>query len=345
MSYQRDFDIRVSVAMVGGGSHAYRNLLPAMNFLPVDLKAICVKSDMVRAERTAAQYGCRAYTDRDRMFTEVDFDAVVVCLPPAIQAEVGAEILDRGKHVWLEKPPGLTGSEVEKLIEKRGDRIAMVGFKKAFMPVTDKAREICSSAAYSGLNSMLALYPIRIIRSEVSRNERGEPAAWMVSGVHPVSFLLAVGGKAVSVRTVCGQTGYGLCCIRFESGVIGNIHLASGASPMETYCLYGDGWHLEIYNNIRVSLHRGVPLKYGRSTSFVPSGEDSGAVVWEAANSQARLENKALFTQGIYGALKEFFDCVIENRRPRCGSLEFALDVMRVCEAAMRSDGSEVMLH
>jgi predicted dehydrogenase len=41
VSYQREFEKRLKVGIVGVGSHAYRNLLPAMNFLPVSLQAVC----------------------------------------------------------------------------------------------------------------------------------------------------------------------------------------------------------------------------------------------------------------------------------------------------------------
>ncbi len=53
MSYQRDYKKRLRVGMVGIGSHTYRNLLPTMNFLPVQLEAICVKSNRERARVTA----------------------------------------------------------------------------------------------------------------------------------------------------------------------------------------------------------------------------------------------------------------------------------------------------
>ena len=41
MPYQREFESRLKVAIVGVGSHAYRNILPAMTFLPVSLRAVC----------------------------------------------------------------------------------------------------------------------------------------------------------------------------------------------------------------------------------------------------------------------------------------------------------------
>ncbi|MCX7309593.1 MAG: hypothetical protein NTZ72_17285, partial [Afipia sp.] len=58
MSYQRDFETKLRVGVVGVGSHAYRNLLPTMNYLPVSLQAIC-DINSVLAEKTASQYGIK----------------------------------------------------------------------------------------------------------------------------------------------------------------------------------------------------------------------------------------------------------------------------------------------
>ena len=39
--YQREYEKRIRVGLIGAGSHAYRNLLPALHYLPVKLVAIC----------------------------------------------------------------------------------------------------------------------------------------------------------------------------------------------------------------------------------------------------------------------------------------------------------------
>ena len=85
-------------------------------------------------------------------------------------------------------------------------------------------------------------------------------------------------------------------------------------------------------------------MQYGRTTNYAPPGTDTGAVVWEPQNSLATLENMALFTQGMYGELSYFCDCLLNAKPAQKGSLEFALDVMLVYEAALRSNGNRVSL-
>ena len=80
------------------------------------------------------------------------------------------------------------------------------------------------------------------------------------------------------------------------------------------------------------------------TTEYAPPGDASGAVVWEPQNCLATLENKALFTQGMWAEMKYFCDCVLAGKSAERGSLEFALDVMRVYEAALLSGGQRVAI-
>jgi predicted dehydrogenase len=279
------------------------------------------------------------------MYEREELDAVFICVSPQAHPSLVCDALDAGLHVWLEKPPAMRASEVQEMIRHRGDRVVVVGFKKAFMPAAVKAREIAQSEEYGSLRSCLAIYPMSLPHDGARVLEEKRFTNWLGNGVHPLSFLISVGGRVAAVTTHTNREGAGACILEFESGVIGNFHFASGPHPLETYALYGGGWHLTVENSIRVRLERGTPIKYGVTTTFVPPGDDTGAVVWEASFCLATLENKALFLQGIYNEMKYFCDCVLAGETAEHGSLEFALEVMRVYEAALCSNGQTIEVH
>ena len=328
MSYQRDFENRLNVAVVGVGSHGYRNVLPTMTFLPVRLKAFC-DVNIVRAKITAEQYGVpRCYADMSEMFRNEELDAIFLCVPPRLHPELTCQALDAGVHVWLEKPPGMFAREVEEMIRHRKDRVAVVGFKKAFMPATQKIIEVFDSEYYGPLRTLLGIYPMTIPSDGERILREGEHTNWLQNGVHPLSLLLSVGGKVSAVTVHRGERGGGVCVLRFASGAIGNFHLADGArlgQPSELYQFFGDGCHAEIRNGTQVIFQRGIQLNYNDSTSFVTEGFDSGAIVWEPQNSLGTLENKGLFIQGFYQEMRYFCDCILEGKPAVKGSLEFAL--------------------
>lgn len=347
MSYQREFEKRLRVAVVGVGSHAYRNILPTLHYLPVELVALCdVNRDL--AERTAPEYGVsRVYSDTAEMYRNETLDAVFICTGPVHHPRLSCEAFDAGVNVWMEKPPAVRAAEVEEMIRHRGDKVGVVGFKKAFLPATEKALELFANGKYGPIRTMLGVYPMSVPGNGAEVLETRKANDWLANGVHPLAFLLAVGGMVVAVTTHRGKHGGGAVILEFENGAIGNLHLASGGNnsqPLEQYSVFGRGAHLTVDNADCVALHRGIPFDYGRTTTFAPPGEDSGTVVWEPQNMLGTLENKSSFTQGTYAEMRYFCDCVLNGVPAERGSLEFALHLMRVYEAGLLSEGTRVAL-
>ena len=349
MSTQRDCERRLRVGLVGVGSHANRNILPALHFLPVDLVALC-DLDEGLLRRTASEYRVDGvYTETARMYAEVGLDAVLLCVGPQQHPDLAVEALGAGLHVWMEKPPAMRTSQVDAMNAARAGRVCAVGFKKAYMPATRKAKELMGQADFGQLRSILAVYPISIPADGRGVLERGEYCNWLANGCHPLSLVLELGGDVRTVTTVrgAGEECAGAVFLHFASGAVGVLHLAAGAPggcPNEFYRLYGHGRLIAIENSTRVVYQRGVPLQYGVSRDFAPPGTDTGALVWEASHRLATLENKALFVQGMVGELHDFCEAVLDGRPLLTCGLEFARHLMQVYEAALLSDGSPVEL-
>lgn len=348
MSYQRDFERRIRIGLVGAGKHAYRNLLPALHYLPVTLTAIC-DLDLERAQSAAREYGVKGvYQKTSEMCANEELDAVLLCVSPQAHPELACEAFEAGLHVWMEKPPATRAYQVRAMIEKRRDRVCVVGFKKVFMPSARKVVEIMSDPKYGPVQNMLGIYPGGPVPADGEQTLRDQvPNDWLANGVHPVSMMLGVGGPVAAVTMHRGRRSGSVCVLEFENGCIGTLHIATGAAasqPAERYLFVGRGCHVEIENSLRVTFQRGIPYRYGVTTNYISEGFDHGAIVWEPQNHLSTLENKSLFTQGIYGELKYFCDCVLEERKPELGTLEFAYDVMRVYEAGLLSDAQRVEL-
>ncbi len=65
-----------------------------------------------------AAEGVACYPDLAAMLAgQPDIDAVILCQPPQVRYEAARAALLAGKHVFLEKPPGATLSEVEALAD------------------------------------------------------------------------------------------------------------------------------------------------------------------------------------------------------------------------------------
>ena len=100
----------IRAGLVGLGKIARDQHLPAMAKVDgIDLVAI--------ASRNAQGEGVNNYPDLGAMLAgEQGLDAVILCQPPQARYHAARQALLAGKHVFLEKPPGATVSEVEALI-------------------------------------------------------------------------------------------------------------------------------------------------------------------------------------------------------------------------------------
>jgi predicted dehydrogenase len=249
----------------------------------------------------------------------------------------------------------MRASKVREIIAARGDRVCAVGYKKAHMPATRKAKELLNRPEFGPLRSLLAVYPMTMPVDGAGVLERGESPNWLGNGCHPLSLMVELGGPVRAVTTLRGPgfpvgrkgslEAAGVVYLSFASGAVGVFHLApAGPSgyPIERYELFGADQVIGIENSSRVAYHRGIPFQYAATHDFTSPGLDTGSVVWDVEHRLATLENKALFIQGVFDELFDFCMAVLDRRPLRTTGLEFALHVMQIYEAALLSDGQPI---
>lgn len=99
----------IDVALVGVGKIARDQHIPSIAGNP-DFRLVAA------ASRSAAVDGVANFRTLDEMLAEMPgLDAVALCTPPQVRHAMARAALNAGKHVLLEKPPGVTLSEVEDL--------------------------------------------------------------------------------------------------------------------------------------------------------------------------------------------------------------------------------------
>lgn len=348
MTYRREYELTLRVGVVGIGSHAYRNILPALHYLPVTLTGLCdVNGEILK--RTAQEYGVPVFTDAGEMFSTAGLDAALICVGPKQHPQLATQALQAGLHVWIEKPPGVRATDVEAIMAHVGDRTCAVGFKKAYLPAIRKARELAADSDFGRLQSLLAVYPMTIPRDGADVLAGGHVTNWLTNGCHPLSAMLALGGDVSSVRTVRGpgEQAHGAVHMQYKSGAIGTLYLAGGSPngrPVERYELLGDRRAITIEDSVKVSYDRGIPFDYASQRDFTSPGTDTGSVVWAVEHRLATLENMSLFVQGIVDELLDFCTCAVGGGTTPLCDLRFALQVMRIYEAALLSTGDPVQI-
>ncbi|MFD0318572.1 Gfo/Idh/MocA family protein [Streptomyces flavalbus] len=145
----------LGVAVVGFGwmgrvhTQAYARLPHHYPRLPLRPELVAVAEEVPgRAERAAGQYGFGMAT---RDWREVAADprvrAVSVTAPNFLHREIGVAMAEAGKHLWIEKPVGLTADDaraVADAVTKAGVQ-ATVGFNYRGAPAVETARDLVAS--------------------------------------------------------------------------------------------------------------------------------------------------------------------------------------------------------
>jgi predicted dehydrogenase len=130
---------KLKVGIVGTGKIFRGSHAPGWITHPdAEMVALCDVSREA-AEDNAAQYGItRIYTDYREMLEKEQLDAVDICTPNVFHSEVAIAALERGFHVFCEKPDAVSPIEAQRMADaaKRSGKILMVMRNNRFMPAS-----------------------------------------------------------------------------------------------------------------------------------------------------------------------------------------------------------------
>ncbi|MEV5321356.1 Gfo/Idh/MocA family oxidoreductase [Streptomyces sp. NPDC052687] len=255
----------LGVAVVGFGwmgrvhTQAYARVPHHYPRLPLRPRLVTVAEDVPgRAEEAAARFGF-ASTTRD--WREVAADprvrAVSITAPNFLHREIGVAMAEAGKHIWIEKPVGLTAADARAVADAvaRAGVQGAVGFNYRNAPAVETARDLIAAGeigtvthARVRLFSDYAAHPESALtwRYERERGGSGVLGDLASHGADLARFLLGdiasltadtavfiperarpAGATAGHARAAGGELGpvenedYVSCLLRFASGARG----------------------------------------------------------------------------------------------------------------------------
>jgi predicted dehydrogenase len=142
----------IGVGVIGFGwmgrvhAQAYARLRHHFADLGVFPELVAVADDVPgRAEQAVTQFGFdRATSDWRDVIADPRVEAVSVTAPNWLHREIGTAVAESGRHLWIEKPVGLTAADARAVCtaaETAGVRSA-VGFNYRNVPAVALARQI-----------------------------------------------------------------------------------------------------------------------------------------------------------------------------------------------------------
>jgi predicted dehydrogenase len=215
-----------SVGVIGLG---YWGPNLARNFDDVARLAWLCDADEERLERFAQRYpNARTTGSVDEVLADDALDAVVVATPVPTHYPLAKQALESGKHVFVEKPPAMRGTEMDELVTIAADRdlVLMPGHLLLYHPGVQKLKQLVDDGE---LGEVLCIYGNRQNLGIVRTNEN---ALWSL-GVHDLSVILYLLDEEPSECVAHGRDfltegveDVVFCYLRFPSGKIAHMHLS-----------------------------------------------------------------------------------------------------------------------
>ena len=134
-----------NVAVIGCGAFARQFHLPNLK-KNGDLRLhTLVASSAQSAKEMAVRYGAvQCATDPSHAIEDPEIDAVMIFTRDKTHASLAAEALHAGKHVFCEKPLGISLEDCELLLDaaQSANAICMTGFNRRFAPLICQAKDV-----------------------------------------------------------------------------------------------------------------------------------------------------------------------------------------------------------
>jgi len=163
IQYQKNYSSndKINVAVIGMGIMGNNNTNTALKVPGVQLVAAC---DLYtgRLERAKELHGSDLFVTNDyrKILDRKDIDAVIIATSDQWHARISKEALQKGKHVYCEKPMVHYINEGAGVIEaqKASKKIMQVGSQRVSSIVYAKAHELYKSGEIGKLNMVNAIY-------------------------------------------------------------------------------------------------------------------------------------------------------------------------------------------
>ena len=314
-----------------------------------EIVAYCEESDTALLDQAKAfDPVASVYASVDELLDKEDFALGCVVLPANEIPEVGIKLAEAGKHFFVEKQFARTAADLVRMVAavERNQVKVLAGYPWRFHPAMQDLKQLIDQGVFGRPLSLES----RLVTTQVRPGSR-EPTHFMFTAENEGGGVLhMLGGHYIeftrhlmqceikSVQALMGRpVGYidepledvAVVAMEYENGALGSLHAAYAQPPLAT------GYDSSF-------VYRG---EHGWADWTPVGGEQldvtSEAPTWTGAPRKSITYTPT--TMSVYGGHRWSYDIMrrfvaeIHTDRPPAVTLEDALHVLQVIEAAYRS--------
>jgi predicted dehydrogenase len=228
--------------------------------------------------------GLTAYSEFDAVLNDPQIDAIVLTTPNSLHEAQVCAAAEAGKHVYCEKPLGLTGASARRSIEacKKAGIVVGIGHERRFEPALQELRRRVQDGELGTIMHAEAAFShdklINVPPGDWRTVPETAPAASMTAmGIHLTDFYIALFGRVSSVqamttkRKLDWETGDVVTVqLGFEAGMTATLNAVLYTPHFIRTHVFGTDQWVEV----RSDTHPDTP---GGKTEFVAMTTANGA--------------------------------------------------------------------
>lgn len=307
-----------------------------------------------RGEKLAVDFDAQHTTSVAAALARDDVDAVAVCTPSGLHADIAVAALNAGKHVVVEKPLDVSDDAADRVAaaEQRSGKTITVISQHRFDAASQLVHQAIRHGRLGRITSGVA--SIAWWRSQGyydSGDWRGTWAldgggALMNQGIHTVDLLMWMLGEPVEVFAWTDCVAHNgievediaVATVRFASGALAVIHATTAAYPGLTARLqvHGDRGSAVIDNDQLAYFHAAEPGAEAPSYGAADDGNQAQYLLNPGAGASAAGSDPAALSDAHTDQYRDFIDA-IENGRPPLVTVAEASRTLAVVRAIYES--------
>ncbi len=194
----------VRVGVIGMGKMGLSHLSVINAHAGVEVVGICDSAKYV-LDVLGKYTGLATFTDYDKMLASVPMDAVLIATPSSLHGPMVRAALDRGLHVFCEKPFCLDpaeGAELAALATAKG-LVCQVGYHNRFIGAFKEVKRLVDAGAIGRVTHVLAeAYGAVVTRPKGSswRTQRAQGGGCLYDyAAHPINLVTWLFGAPATV--------------------------------------------------------------------------------------------------------------------------------------------------
>ena len=267
-----------------------------------------------------------------------DIDAIFVCTPNYRISTLCKEALRAGKHVFAEKPPAFTASEIEEVMaeERESGCKLMYGFNHRHHGSIQKIKQIVDDGSMGKILWMRGRYG-KEVAEDYFTGWRAKPelaggGIMLDQGIHMLDLFLYLGGDFDEVQAMVSNLYWQINGI--EDNVFLNIRSSKTgicASLHSTMTQWRYLFSLEVF------LEGGSLILNGLKTSSGAYGDEALSIKRNHSHmhdGSSETEEKIVYhvNNSWLSEINHFIDSIQENNIVKIGSSNDALSVMKIID-------------